>query len=231
MKNTEKHQFRITLKCGAYGIADNGVMLDHYLRTLNCIDEVDHISVEPRGTVLEPPDNIVASGGGKMLDTGVAWRWGYNPEKSEVRILLMGHAGSGMYTLDALNEANTSKRGYAHLYAEAGEDISVPIEASPGDSIAVGIRFENEPVDSVWLRVPGNPSLPPKPQLQPIETAPRDGSYILLFAPSGYVTTPYRCHVGRWDPEYRPKTPWVTHSDTPCADYGSDPTHWMPLPY
>lgn len=66
--------------------------------------------------------------------------------------------------------------------------------------------------------------------LQPIETAPRDGTYILLFGPSGYTTTPMRGAVGHYDPEYRPLNPWQTHSNDAFTDDGGEPTHWMPLP-
>lgn len=68
------------------------------------------------------------------------------------------------------------------------------------------------------------------PELQPIETAPRDGRFILLFGPSGYSTTPLRCEVGRWYPEYRPLNPWQTHSNDAFTDGGEPPTYWAPLP-
>lgn len=67
-------------------------------------------------------------------------------------------------------------------------------------------------------------------KLLPIETAPKDGTYILLFGPSGYTTTPLRCEVGHWDIEYRPLNPWQTHSNDAFTDGGTEPTHWMPLP-
>lgn len=68
------------------------------------------------------------------------------------------------------------------------------------------------------------------PELQPISTAPKDGTYVILFGPSGYTTTPLRCAVCHYDPEYRPSYPWVTHSDDSFLDGGDPPTHWMPLP-
>lgn len=69
-----------------------------------------------------------------------------------------------------------------------------------------------------------------EPTLQPIETAPKDGSYILLFGPSGYTTTPLRCAVCRYDDKFRPKNPWVDYGDDAFSDSGAPPTHWMPLP-
>ena len=65
---------------------------------------------------------------------------------------------------------------------------------------------------------------------RPIETAPKDGTFILLAGPSGYITTPIRVSVGRYDPERRPYSPWQTHSDDDFTDDGEEPTHWMPLP-
>jgi hypothetical protein len=66
--------------------------------------------------------------------------------------------------------------------------------------------------------------------LLPIETAPKDGTWILLFGPSGYTTTPLRCEVCRWYPEYRPLNPWQNHSDEAFTDGGSEPTHWCQIP-
>ena len=65
---------------------------------------------------------------------------------------------------------------------------------------------------------------------QPIETAPKDGTWILLRGESGYINRPYRAHVGRWDGVYRPLEPWQT-SEADAFEYdGKPPTHWMPLP-
>lgn len=69
-----------------------------------------------------------------------------------------------------------------------------------------------------------------RPRWRPIATAPRDGTYVLLAGPSGYVTTPLRVEVCKHDAEYRPLNPWVTHSGDHFTDGGAEPTHWMPLP-
>ena len=67
-------------------------------------------------------------------------------------------------------------------------------------------------------------------ELQPIETAPRDGTYILLFGKSGYTTTPLRCQVGHYDADYRPLNPWQTHSNDAFTDGGKEPIYWAPIP-
>ena len=64
--------------------------------------------------------------------------------------------------------------------------------------------------------------------LQPIETAPKDGRFILLAGPSGYHSTPLRfeaCHYTGY-----PFFPWRNHANDAFSDGGADPTHWMPLP-
>lgn len=64
-------------------------------------------------------------------------------------------------------------------------------------------------------------------KLQPIETAPKDGTYILLFGDSGYMTTPLRCSVCRWA---KWKNRWDDHGGDAFEDDGPPPTHWCPLP-
>jgi hypothetical protein len=60
---------------------------------------------------------------------------------------------------------------------------------------------------------------------QPIETAPRDGTfYLAVSAKTGYYATlnePPGCARGQW---YWIRGRWVGESD----EY--KPTHWMPLP-
>ena len=64
----------------------------------------------------------------------------------------------------------------------------------------------------------------------PIDTAPHDGTYILLAGPSGYMGTPLRVEVCKYDAEFRPKQPWVNHGGDSFTDGGVAPTLWMPLP-
>lgn len=79
----------------------------------------------------------------------------------------------------------------------------------------------------------GKDKVSPVQRLQPIETAPRDGSYILLAGPSGYNGTPLRFEAGRWAEDrksvHRPE-PWMTHSGDDFTDGGAPPTHWTHLP-
>lgn len=63
---------------------------------------------------------------------------------------------------------------------------------------------------------------------RPISEAPKDGTYILLLSPSGYVTTPHRVNVGAWIPGFR--NAWVDHANDRITDGGEPPTHWQPLP-
>lgn len=67
-------------------------------------------------------------------------------------------------------------------------------------------------------------------RLKSIDSAPKDGRYVLLFGPSGHTGTPLRCQVCRYDAEYRPRQPWVNHSNDSFMDGGEEPTHWMELP-
>lgn len=65
---------------------------------------------------------------------------------------------------------------------------------------------------------------------QPIETAPKDGTLILLARPQGVW-------VGKWVPVfvsgYVPDNKWrshlLNHDHLGAGGYGK-PTHWMPLP-
>jgi hypothetical protein len=65
---------------------------------------------------------------------------------------------------------------------------------------------------------------------QPISTAPKDGTYVLVAGDSGYITTPLRVEVCRYDAEYRPRSPWVNHANDCFEEGGEPPTLWMPLP-
>ena len=68
---------------------------------------------------------------------------------------------------------------------------------------------------------------------QPIETAPKDGTHVLLFYPhyklpvciGNYIQTERREHgVVIYQKEYWSSRSWLEIGDIP------EPTHWMPLP-
>ena len=68
------------------------------------------------------------------------------------------------------------------------------------------------------------------PGILPMESAPKDGTYVLLFGDSGYASTNHRCEVCRYDLKYRPLAPWQTYSDDAFTDSGGEPIGWLPLP-
>lgn len=66
--------------------------------------------------------------------------------------------------------------------------------------------------------------------IKPIHELTQEHGYVLLVGRSGYSSTPYRCEVGRYNPEY-PLAPYRTHSGDSFTDGGSNPTHFLPLPF
>ena len=66
---------------------------------------------------------------------------------------------------------------------------------------------------------------------QPIETAPKDGTWILVYEPHNYEP---EVHIVRWaesDGWPNGKT-WLTeeYGGGPDGHSATDATHWMPLP-
>lgn len=70
---------------------------------------------------------------------------------------------------------------------------------------------------------------------QPIETAPKDGTWILVYCPEDTNRGHAVMHTARWMDFYQSAPDWA-HG--PLDDYfgsyreglPSNPTHWMPLP-
>lgn len=58
---------------------------------------------------------------------------------------------------------------------------------------------------------------------QPIETAPKDGSFILLLTPYGIIQ-------GHWNDDCWNQNVCDSTYEMACAVISADPTHWMPLP-
>ncbi len=89
-------------------------------------------------------------------------------------------------------------------------------------------RRTGEPHVDGWPLVSGLP-VPQAPAWQPIETAPKDGTAILLGSRGG-------AWIGKWLPVYvsgyRPDNPWsslmLNHDH--MGEKWCKPTHWMPLP-
>lgn len=61
---------------------------------------------------------------------------------------------------------------------------------------------------------------------QPIETAPRDGTWVILHTAAGGV------QPGYWGPTYFGYNPaWVQYAHrSEAEEIIGEPTHWMPLP-
>lgn len=67
---------------------------------------------------------------------------------------------------------------------------------------------------------------------QPIESAPKDETDILLFFPDGYWSTGSEYAVGFWGSVGEPDAGWY-HGEadsTSMTAFGSHPSHWAPLP-
>ena len=62
---------------------------------------------------------------------------------------------------------------------------------------------------------------------QPIETAPKDGTPILGWAPDSELANPVHYAVIWWF-QWTELGGWVREGDE--YDIAADPTHWMPLP-
>ena len=61
--------------------------------------------------------------------------------------------------------------------------------------------------------------------LNPIETAPKDGSFILLINQED--DDPIYYAIGRWDTRFRPM--WLSHDSIYVIDLiHGEPTHWLP---
>lgn len=80
---------------------------------------------------------------------------------------------------------------------------------------------------TVW----DNPSLCLRttPCWRPIDANAMDGNYYMLRGPSGYIGTPHRVVVAKYDPMFRPHQPWVTYSGESVLDDGKMPTEYMEL--
>lgn len=68
---------------------------------------------------------------------------------------------------------------------------------------------------------------------QTIDTAPKDGTAIIVFVPKQYYGGGGRVCLARWnDDKYarKPRPFWSRSLSDKTGDRASPPTHWMPLP-
>lgn len=64
---------------------------------------------------------------------------------------------------------------------------------------------------------------------QDISTAPKDGTWVLLFAPDPkYPTVDFTHWIAQWG-ECRDMLNWIDQDESIVVD-NHEPTHWMPLP-
>jgi hypothetical protein len=64
---------------------------------------------------------------------------------------------------------------------------------------------------------------------QPIESAPKDGTHVLLWFPAGYWATEVHVAIGLWDSGE--DEGWYAGDEShSMTAHGAPPTYWMPLP-
>lgn len=91
------------------------------------------------------------------------------------------------------------------------------------DAEAVEARFQEARSREHAKWVDGDDEPQPRPSVdagwRPIETAPKDGTDILLFYREGI-------QVGGWDALWH----WMADVGDGCTTISGQPTHWLPLP-
>jgi hypothetical protein len=66
---------------------------------------------------------------------------------------------------------------------------------------------------------------------QPIETAPKDGTYVMVSNGGGVWVARYKgVFVSGWVPPIPWQSMMLNHDHIPSAKRKGPPTHWMPLP-
>lgn len=115
---------------------------------------------------------------------------------------------------------------------EAADEIDRLREVlEDSQSLLVAMLHEARPATEIEAQIVANRAALSSPAgsaaeaWQPIETAPKDGTPILITRPTRHQTEE-GWHVVRWDDDW-----WTCHDgqfDAPLR--GSGPTHWQPLP-
>ena len=81
--------------------------------------------------------------------------------------------------------------------------------------------------DSFLRRLAALPDATPPAQWQPIESAPKDGTWILVWWPYWAKTRPI---VAKWFPPNSQSEDAGWDSIESLSSHHEPPTHWMPLP-
>ena len=80
-----------------------------------------------------------------------AWRWGYDTDAQQFKLLLHDLAPKGRYRLSVSNEQGNA----LPVVIKSGErEVFVPIPARPNEAISCKIFHKGKQVDSVWVRAP-----------------------------------------------------------------------------
>lgn len=114
---------------------------------------------------------------------------------------------------------------------EAMADIESVLEASRDPMVSCGILFASKRVNEALKHLA---TLRRHLEPQPIESAPRDGTRVLLLA-SGFSGPDQPWEIGRWEDQKYNKRPnpywrydrWFDQTNV-CREHA--PTHWLPLP-
>lgn len=143
------------------------------------------------------------------------------------------HVAAGLsIALDEIDYEIATQQSWETIDQMSPEELDADLRSKGYDTDAFVQRCQAKVAEWAALMGPDEAPVPAPsplaPVWQPIATAPRDGSYIVIAGPSGYGSTPLRIEVGRYVEGYI--SPWRNHANDAFEDGGQAPTLWMPLP-
>ena len=102
-------------------------------------------------------------------------------------------------------------------------------DAVPPDATVFGIPQR----ETMYLAADEIERLKTRMQWQSIETAPKDGRYLMVGNEDGVWVA---CYTPTFQSGFKPDNPWISlmlnhrHIEKVKRNYSGVPTHWMPLP-